>query len=134
MENYFNLPEEVIFCNKCVISNQRPTSIPEFTHKRNRVGAKYMQIDEEGVCDACRLAESKTDIDWVEREHELIDLLDRYRKNDGQYDCLVPGSGGKDSAYQAHVLKYKYGMNPPNLHLAPDSLYGLRLQKFQKLD
>ena len=25
---------------------------------------------------------------------------------------MVPGSGGKDSAYQAHILKYKYGMNP----------------------
>jgi N-acetyl sugar amidotransferase len=25
---------------------------------------------------------------------------------------LVPGSGGKDSAFQAHILKYKYGMNP----------------------
>ena len=26
--------------------------------------------------------------------------------------ALVPGSGGKDSAYTAHILKYKYGMNP----------------------
>ena len=46
------------------------------------------------------------------RGRELVVLLDKYRSNDGSYDCLVPGSGGKDSAYQAHVLKYKYGMNP----------------------
>jgi N-acetyl sugar amidotransferase len=38
--------------------------------------------------------------------------LDRHRRDDGSYDCLVPGSGGKDSAYAAHVLKYKYGMHP----------------------
>ena len=47
-----------------------------------------------------------------EKRKKLIKLLDKYRKNDGSYDCLVPGSGGKDSAFQAHVLKYKYGMNP----------------------
>ena len=51
-------------------------------------------------------------IDWESRENELIKLLDKYRKNDGSYDCLVPGSGGKDSVYQAHVLKYKYDMHP----------------------
>jgi N-acetyl sugar amidotransferase len=58
------------------------------------------------------LAEQKEKIDWEERERELLKLLDKHRSNDGSYDCLVPGSGGKDSAYQAHVLKYKYGMNP----------------------
>jgi N-acetyl sugar amidotransferase len=71
-----------------------------------------MHIDEEGVCDACRQAEAKLDINWDERERELRDLLDRHRRKDGRYDCLVPGSGGKDSAFQAHILKYKYGMNP----------------------
>jgi len=112
METYFNLPEKVIFCNRCVMSNQRPGSVPEFRHTRNREGAKYMNIDQEGVCDACRHAEQKKSIDWEERERELKDLLDRYRRDDGQYDCLVPGSGGKDSTFQAHVLKYKYGMHP----------------------
>ena len=112
MKTYYNLPEEVIFCERCVMSNQRPGSVPEFRHNRNRDGAKYMHINDDGICDACKQAEAKEAIDWQERECELKDLLDRYRRNDGKYDCLVPGSGGKDSAYQAHVLKYKYGMNP----------------------
>ena len=112
MKTYYNLPEKVVFCKRCVMSNQRPASVPEFRHTRNRDGAKYMQINEDGVCDACRQAEVKASIDWQERERELKELLDRYRRNDGMYDCLVPGSGGKDSAYQAHMLKYKYGMNP----------------------
>ena len=64
------------------------------------------------MCDACRTAEIKDNINWGMREEELVKLLDKHRKNDGSYDCLVPGSGGKDSAYQAHILKYKYGMNP----------------------
>jgi hypothetical protein len=94
------------------MSNQRPTSIPEFLHKPDREGARYLHFDEHGVCDACNFAEIKRGIDWEDREKQLLQLLDRFRKNDGSYDCLVPGSGGKDSAYAAHVLKYKYGMHP----------------------
>ena len=44
---------------------------------------------------------------------------DEYRKSDGSYDCLVPGSGGKDSFYAAHLLKYKYGMHPLTVTWAP---------------
>jgi N-acetyl sugar amidotransferase len=109
---YYGLPSEVIFCKRCVMSNQRPASIPEFKHKKNREGARYMQIGEDGICDACRYSEKKDQIDWLTREKELVRLLDQYRRSDGGYDCVVPGSGGKDSAFAAHILKYKYGMNP----------------------
>ena len=37
--------------------------------------------------------------------------MDKYRGK-GKFDCVVPGSGGKDSCYAAHLLKFKYGMNP----------------------
>lgn len=111
LETFYGLPEEVAFCSKCVMSNQRPTSAVEFKHTKDSKKTT-MNFDEEGVCDACRTAEIKDNIDWGIREEELIKLLDKHRKNDGSYDCLVPGSGGKDSAYQAHVLKYKYNMNP----------------------
>ena len=57
-----------------------------------------MKFDDNGVCDACRMAEEKEKIDWKKREDELLKLLDKYRRNDGYYDCLVPGSGGKESA------------------------------------
>jgi len=111
LEAYYGLPEEVTFCTKCVMSNQRPTSAVEFKHTKDSKKTT-MNFDEHGVCDACKTAEIKDNIDWGMREEELVALLDKYRKNDGSYDCLVPGSGGKDSAYQAHVLKYKYNMNP----------------------
>jgi N-acetyl sugar amidotransferase len=111
LEAKYGLPEKVIFCKKCVISNQRPASSVEFKHTLSSAH-KTMNIDEDGVCDACKFAEKKEQIDWAAREKELLELLDKYRKNDGSYDCLVPGSGGKDSALAAHILKYKYGMNP----------------------
>jgi len=112
MNSKFNLPNKVIFCNKCVMSNQRPSSIPEFKHTFNRKGAKYLNINSNGICDACNQSEVKKMIDWKKREKKLLNLLDKYRKSNGDYDCIVPGSGGKDSAYQSHILKYKYGMNP----------------------
>src|SRR4051812_4267804 len=111
LEVKYGLPPEVKFCRKCVISNQRPVSEVEFKHNIN-TKKKTMAFDDEGICDACRANEQKEKIDYKKREEELLKLLDQYRSKDGSYDCLVPGSGGKDSAYQAHVLKYKYGMNP----------------------
>jgi N-acetyl sugar amidotransferase len=107
----FGLPEKVIFCKRCVMSNQRPASTAEFKHTINTKHVS-LYIGEDGVCDACRYAELKEHIDWKKREEELLKLLDQYRRNDGYYDCIVPGSGGKDSGYAAHLLKYKYGMHP----------------------
>ncbi len=106
------LPEEVVFCKKCVMSNQRPNSVPEFKHTKNWTKRPTLHFDAEGVCDACRYAEQKEKIDWKQREEDLLQLLNSHRRKDGSYDCVVPGSGGKDSAYAAHVLKYKYGMHP----------------------
>lgn len=111
LEVKYGLPREVKFCKRCVMSNQRPASAVEFKHTINSKKVT-LNIDADGICDACRTAETKDKIDWKKREQELLQLLDKYRRTDGQYDCLVPGSGGKDSSFQAHVLKYKYGMNP----------------------
>ena len=111
LEAYYGLPHDVKFCKKCCYSNQRPSSTKEFNHTKNSK-KETLVFDEEGVCDACRFAEKKHSIDWQAREEELLELLAHHRKTDGSYDCIVPGSGGKDSVYAAHILKYKYGMNP----------------------
>ena len=34
---FFGLPSEVLYCKKCVISNQRPSSTVEFSHKKNEM-------------------------------------------------------------------------------------------------
>lgn len=115
----YGLPHDVAFCKKCVISNQRPNSAVEYGHTKDSKKTT-IHFDEHGVCDACRMAEQKhRTIDWVERERALRELCDRHRSKDGSYDCIVPGSGGKDSFYAAHMLRTKYGMHPLTVTWAP---------------
>ena len=121
METLFNLPNKIVFCKKCVLSNQRPSSVPEFKHIKSREGARYLNIDDKtGTCDACAVAEHKdNNINWSQREKELSILCDKHRSKNNDYDCIVPGSGGKDSVYASHILKYQYGMNPLTITWPP---------------
>ncbi|MFH1583258.1 MAG: N-acetyl sugar amidotransferase [Candidatus Falkowbacteria bacterium] len=97
-------PQEVKFCTKCVVSNQRPR----------------ITFNEQGVCSACLFADKKrNEIDWGKREEELATICDKYRSKDGNFDVVVPASGGKDSGYTAHLLKTKYGMHPLCVTWAP---------------
>jgi len=93
----YKLPREVKYCKTCTMSNQRPR----------------ITFDENGICSACNFGKFKKEqIDWVQREKELQELCDRFRKSDGSYDVIVPCSGGKDGSFVAHQLKHKYGMHP----------------------
>lgn len=104
VQSLYKLPADIKFCTKCTISNQRPR----------------ISFDSNGVCSACNFAAYKrTSIDWEQREKELIELCDRYRKGNGEYDVIVPCSGGKDGSFVAHQLKFKYGMNPLAVTWAP---------------
>jgi N-acetyl sugar amidotransferase len=115
----YGLPEKISFCKRCVISNQRPNSAVEYGHTKASK-KQTIHFDENGICDACRTAEQKHQlIDWQERERQLRELCDKHRRSDGAYDCVVPGSGGKDSFYAAHVLRTKYGMHPLTVTWAP---------------
>src|SRR3989344_7673823 len=118
VKTLFGLPPETLFCKRCVISNQRPNSTVEYSHTKESK-KETINFGKEGICDACRVAENKKTIDWTKREKELLKLLDRFRKNDGSYDCIIPGSGGKDSFYASHLLKYKYGVHPLTVTWAP---------------
>ena len=130
-ETRYGLPQNVKYCARCVISNQRPNSAVEYRHT-DGTKKDTIFLDDENICDACRVAENKREVvDWAERERELIDLCDRFRKNGDGYDCLVPGSGGKDSFFAAHVLKYKYGMNPLTVTWAPHRYTEWGWQNFQ---
>lgn len=102
---FTELPSEVKFCKKCVMSNQRPR----------------ISFDKEGICGPCNYTEMKknNEIDYLDRKKELEILLDKYRKKDGEYDIIVPCSGGKDSSTIAHKLKHEWGMTPLCVTFSP---------------
>jgi N-acetyl sugar amidotransferase len=115
---FFGLPSEVKFCTRCVISNQRPRSTVEFKNSTDDK-KETIEFNEAGLCEACQFHDTKeVGINWNNREKELMELCDKYRKSSG-YDVVVPGSGGKDSAFTSHILKEKYGMNPLTVTWAP---------------
>ena len=67
----------------------------------------------EGVCNACLWAEEKKTIDWGSRAREFAAVIEESRGWRGNaYDCIVPFSGGKDSAMIAWRLKFEHGLNP----------------------
>lgn len=114
----YGLPREIEFCKTCVLSNQRPNSAVEYSHTTES-RKETIVFDANGRCDACRAIDLKRKIDWKERDRQLRELCNRFRSRNGSYDCLVPGSGGKDSFYAAHKLKYEYGMHPLTVTWAP---------------
>lgn len=78
-----------------------------------------ISFDAQGRCNACVWAEQKKTIDWPARKAQLVELLDKNRRTDGGFDCIVPVSGGKDGSYVAYNLKHKYGMNPLAVTVTP---------------
>ena len=115
---FYGLPEKVIFCKKTLISNQLPSSTPEFTHTiKSKKNTTF--IDKNFISDPWKYSRLKKKIDFKKREKELLKLLDKHRGK-GEFDCIVPGSGGKDSCFAAHILKYKYGMNPLTVTWPPN--------------
>ena len=127
----FGLPSNVQYCSSCVISNQRPNSSIEYQHTPESTKAT-IHFDSDGVCDACKVAAKKLKTDWVQREKQLEELCDKHRSNDGSYDCLVPGSGGKDSFFAAHILRYRYGMHPLTVTWAPHIYTDWGWRNFQR--
>ena len=118
VKSRYDLPDEVRYCARCVVSNQRPRIV----------------LDAEGVCNACRFAERKeTAIDWEERDRELKELCARFRRDDGRFDVIVPSSGGKDSGYVAHLLKHRYAMHPLTVTWAPNIYTEVGWKNFQAL-
>ncbi len=78
-----------------------------------------ISFDKNGKCNACVWQEKKKSLDWSLRTAQLISLLNDHRSDEGEFDCLVPCSGGKDGSYVAYNLKHKYGMNPLAVTITP---------------
>ena len=68
--------ENLSWCTSCLTMSTRPR----------------ITFDSDGRCNACLWVEQKKKIDWDDRLKQLAGLLNRHRRNDGNFDCLVPTS------------------------------------------
>jgi N-acetyl sugar amidotransferase len=99
----FGRGRRVRYCSRCVMPDSRPRIV----------------FDPDGVCNACRNADEKASIDWARRREEFLALIEPYRSRRGDWDCIVPWSGGKDSTSIALRLKFEFGLNPLLVTFAP---------------
>jgi N-acetyl sugar amidotransferase len=98
MDNNPNAGETIgiKYCKRCLMPNSRPR----------------IHFDEDGICNACHTSDQKDEIDWAARRAEFHEYLEKFRPTEGQYDCVVPWSGGKDSTSIAYRLKHEFGLRP----------------------
>lgn len=78
--------------------------------------AANLHIDSDGICGSCRTFEQSekiTEDDWAIRKKKLDTIIENIKKNNkGNYDCIIPVSGGKDSFYQIHLMCKEYNLKP----------------------
>ena len=92
------------YCKKCLYPNTKP----------------QLQFDEKGICSACNNHKLKDEVNWVKKKEDLLLILEKYRsKNDNNYDCIIPVSGGKDSTFQTYTIKETFGLNPLAVNFHP---------------
>ncbi len=83
------------YCKWCITPSTRPN----------------IQLNEDGICNACVAHDAKRRIDWKGRELAFREVVRQAKARSRGYDCVVPVSGGKDSTWQ--VIKcLEYGLNP----------------------
>ena len=84
-----------------------------------------IRFDENGVCSVCLNHNQKSEIDWSEKLNQLNQIVSKHR-GQGEYDCIIPFSGGKDSVFtllyavknlklRPLVVSFDHGFYRPNL-------------------
>ncbi|MAJ23535.1 MAG: LPS biosynthesis protein [Candidatus Pelagibacter sp.] len=89
---------KIYFCSNCVYPSSSAVSL---------------DFDSENKCTGCQVVSEKKDVDWESRKFALFDILKEYEgKNNSNYDCVIPVSGGKDSYFQIHLVTKVLNLNP----------------------
>lgn len=84
-----------------------------------------IRFDKDGVCSICLNTDQKNLIDWDLKHEQLEEILSNHRGK-GDYDCIIPFSGGKDSVFtllyavknlnlRPLVVSFDHGFYRPNL-------------------
>ena len=79
-------------------------------------------FNEEGVCGACLWEHEITELNWNERESELIKILEKGKTKNALYDCAIGVSGGKDSTFQAVTARDRFGLRCLLVNYQPENI------------
>jgi glucosamine--fructose-6-phosphate aminotransferase (isomerizing) len=85
--------KKLIRCTKCLY----PETFP------------FIVFDDKGVCNYCHNYKIKNQPKPLD---ELVELIKPYKSKNGEPDCIIPFSGGRDSTYVLHFVKKELGLNP----------------------
>ncbi len=85
------------YCKNCLLPDRVPGS----------------DINSQGLCRFCREYSDDSSASDADRGQKVQDLEEALQscRGQGEYDCLVPVSGGKDSLYLLYKLKKEYDLN-----------------------
>jgi N-acetyl sugar amidotransferase len=83
------------YCSVCLLPSSKPD----------------LYFNQDGVCSACTSFLERPQIDWNIRKSNFLQIIEKFRKSDGNWDCVIPVSGGKDSTFQV-IKMLELGMNP----------------------
>jgi len=94
-------------CKECIQPDTRPG----------------IYFNSDGVCGACLWEHEKNDINWTERESELLDIVSCAKsKKTSIYDCAIGVSGGKDSTFQAITARDRLGLKCLLVNYQPENI------------
>ena len=92
------------WCSKCLSMSTRPR----------------ISFDKHGICNACTWNKQKQTVDWKKRRKQLENVLKEVKKNKtGDFDCIVPVSGGKDGSYVCYKLINEFNIKPLAVSINP---------------
>ena len=110
-----NNQSALFWCKTCLNMSTRPR----------------IEFDDQGRCNACQWAEEKKTFDSSSRMLELKSLLEKHRSKTGEFDVVVPVSGGKDGSYVSYMLKHEFGMHPLAVTITPPLSFSIGDQNLQ---
>ena len=90
------------------------------------------EFDKKQVCNVCNMHKVKhLKVDWDARKKIFEETINQFR-NKGDYDCIVPFSGGKDSTYVLYKVVMEHKLKPLVISFDHGFYRNVHLQNVEK--
>ncbi len=104
------------YCKNCIMPDTRPDQY----------------INANGICNGCVSFNLLENVDWNKRQKMMLKLIQELNLDKRKWNCVVPGSGGKDSTYQIIRAK-ELGLNPVFVTASTCDLSGIGRENLENI-